>query len=59
MKMFKLGLESGKPQEGREGAQPEWFYKGDGASVVAPETAFPHPPSPRMVVKSRKSWGFI
>jgi len=35
MKMFKLGLESGKPAEGREGAQPEWFYKGDGGSVVA------------------------
>ena len=43
MKMFKLGLESGKPQAGREGAQPEWFYKGDGASVVAPETAFSSP----------------
>ena len=43
MKMFKLGLEAGKPAQGREGAQPEWFYKGDGASVVAPETAFASP----------------
>ncbi|HEX4635604.1 MAG TPA: AraD1 family protein [Rhizomicrobium sp.] len=43
MKMFKLGLESGRPAEGREGAQPEWFYKGDGGSVVAPETAFASP----------------
>jgi hypothetical protein len=43
MKMFRLGLESGKPAEGREGAQPEWFYKGDGGSVVAPETAFASP----------------
>ncbi|HTC83952.1 MAG TPA: hypothetical protein VK683_06330, partial [Rhizomicrobium sp.] len=43
MKMFKLGLESGKPAQGREGAQPEWFYKGDGGSVVAPETAFASP----------------
>jgi hypothetical protein len=43
MKMFRLGLESGKPEEGREGAQPEWFYKGDGGSVVAPETAFASP----------------
>jgi hypothetical protein len=43
MKMFKLGLEGGKPQDGQEGAQPEWFYKGDGASVVAPEAAFASP----------------
>jgi hypothetical protein len=43
MKMFKLGLESGKPAAGQEGAQPEWFYKGDGGSVVAPESAFASP----------------
>jgi hypothetical protein len=43
MKMFKLGLEGGKPAAGREGVQPEWFYKGDGASVVAPENAFTSP----------------
>jgi hypothetical protein len=43
MKMFRLGLEGGRPPEGQEGAQPEWFYKGDGASVVAPEAAFASP----------------
>lgn len=43
MKMFKLGLEKGKPKAGEDGAQPEWFYKGDGASIVAPETAFSSP----------------
>jgi hypothetical protein len=43
MRMFKLGLEKGKPKAGEEGAQPEWFYKGDGASVVAPEAAFSSP----------------
>jgi hypothetical protein len=43
MKMFKLGLEAGKPAAGAEGAQPEWFYKGDGMSVVAPESAFASP----------------
>jgi len=43
MKMFKLGLENGKPAQGLEGAQPEWFYKGDGASVVAPEAGFASP----------------
>jgi hypothetical protein len=35
MRMFKLGLEGGKPGPGREGVQPEWFYKGDGGVVVA------------------------
>jgi hypothetical protein len=29
MKMFKLGLEGGKPAPGQIGVQPEWFYKGD------------------------------
>ncbi|MBA2588857.1 MAG: FAH family protein [Alphaproteobacteria bacterium] len=43
MRMFKLGLESGKPGPGQEGAQPEWFYKGDGASVVAPESPLASP----------------
>ena len=43
MKMFKLGLEGGKPAAGEEGVQPEWFYKGDGMSVVAPESAFASP----------------
>ncbi|HET7086130.1 MAG TPA: AraD1 family protein [Rhizomicrobium sp.] len=43
MKMFKLGLEGGKPGPGQQGAQPEWFYKGDGASVVAPEGLFASP----------------
>lgn len=37
MKMFQLGLEGGKPDGGRVGVQPEWFYKGDGRSIVGPE----------------------
>ena len=36
MKMFKMGLENGKPAKGQEGVQPEWFYKGDGSTLVAP-----------------------
>jgi hypothetical protein len=36
MKMFRMGLEGGKPARGKMGVQPEWFYKGDGSSVVAP-----------------------
>ncbi len=43
MRMFKLGVEGGKPQAGTSGAQPEWFYKGDGACVVAPEAEIPVP----------------
>jgi hypothetical protein len=36
MKMFRMGLENGKPGEGRPGVQPEWFYKGNGTTAVAP-----------------------
>ncbi|MFN8491075.1 MAG: AraD1 family protein [Caldilineaceae bacterium] len=36
MKMFKLGLEGGKPAPGQVGVAPEWFYKGDGAWIVPP-----------------------
>jgi hypothetical protein len=34
MRMFLLGLEGGKPSPDSIGVQPEWFYKGDGSSVV-------------------------
>ncbi|WP_413616517.1 FAH family protein [Halomonas cupida] len=43
MRMFKLGVEGGKPSPGQVGAQPEWFYKGDGDCVVAPEAELPWP----------------
>lgn len=36
MRMFRMGLEGGKPKRGKEGVQPEWFYKGDGSFVAAP-----------------------
>jgi hypothetical protein len=36
MKMFRMGLEAGRPAAGRIGAQPEWFYKGNGFAAVAP-----------------------
>jgi len=39
MKMFKIGLEGGKPPPGQAGAQPEWFYKGDGSILAPPEQA--------------------
>jgi hypothetical protein len=36
MKMFKSGLEGGKPAPDEIGTEPEWFFKGDGSWVVAP-----------------------
>lgn len=36
MKMFRMGIEGGRPTSGRIGVQPEWFYKGNGHCVVAP-----------------------
>ena len=44
MRIFKWGLEGGKPAAGQVGAQPEWFYKGDGSIVVRPGGDFPVPP---------------
>ncbi|WP_439635378.1 AraD1 family protein [Oceanicaulis sp.] len=43
MRMFNIGLEGGKPAPGEEGAQPEWFYKGDGSGVVASGEALQSP----------------
>ena len=37
MRIFQWGLQKGRPAEGQIGAQPEWFYKGDGSIVVRPE----------------------
>ncbi|MES2846538.1 MAG: AraD1 family protein [Pseudomonadota bacterium] len=36
MKMFRMGLEAGRPAAGSVGVQPEWFYKGNGTTAVAP-----------------------
>lgn len=36
MKMFRWGVEGGKPANGEVGVQPEWFYKGDGSQIAAP-----------------------
>ncbi len=43
MKMFRMGVEGGKPADGQHGVQPEWFYKGDGSVVVAPGADIPSP----------------
>jgi hypothetical protein len=39
MKMFRMGLEGGRPVDGSVGQQPEWFYKGNGHAAVAPGAA--------------------
>lgn len=44
MKMFNMGLRQGKPEHGEIGVQPEWFYKGNGTTVVAPGAEI-HSPS--------------
>jgi hypothetical protein len=43
LKMFKMGIEGGKPAKGKPGVQPEWFYKGDGRWLVAPGKPLPKP----------------
>lgn len=43
MKMFNMGLRNGKPDPGETGVQPEWFYKGNGNTVVAPGAAIESP----------------
>lgn len=43
MKMFRMGLEGGRPAQGQIGVQPEWFYKGNGTTAVAPEAPLTSP----------------
>jgi hypothetical protein len=56
MKMFKAGVEGGKPRGSKPGTQPEWFYKGTGRNVVAcgrallsPDFAEDHGEEPELV----------
>lgn len=43
MKIFRMGIEGGKPAAGKIGVQPEWFFKGTGLSVVPPGGALQMP----------------
>lgn len=43
MKIFRMGLDGGKPEAGKIGVQPEWFYKGVGTCVLAPGEPMPLP----------------
>ena len=56
MKMFKAGVEGGKPVGSKPGVQPEWFYKGNGRNVVgagspisSPDFAEDHGEEPELV----------
>jgi hypothetical protein len=44
MKMFRWGVEGGKPVPGKIGIPPEWFYKGNGASLRACGESLDVPP---------------
>ena len=43
MRIFLEGLQGGKPAAGEVGAQPEWFYKGNGIHVAGPGAPLPMP----------------
>jgi hypothetical protein len=43
MRMFQWGVERGRPEEGKIGVAPEWFYKGDGSVLRAPFEALEIP----------------
>jgi hypothetical protein len=43
MRMFRSGIDGGRPEGQAVGAQPEWFYKGNGHSLVAPMATIPAP----------------
>jgi hypothetical protein len=56
MRMFKWGIEGGRPPAGEPGVQPEWFYKGNGrvvvgcgAPIVAPDFALDYGEEPEIV----------
>jgi hypothetical protein len=44
MKMFRWGLEGGRPQPGTVGTAPEWFHKGNGTTLRAHREPLEVPP---------------
>lgn len=36
LRMYRMGVEGGRPPVGGIGAEPEWFYKGDGSIIARP-----------------------
>jgi hypothetical protein len=43
MKIFRMGIDGGKPAKGKIGVMPEWFFKGTSHCIVAPGAALPLP----------------
>lgn len=43
LKIFRMGLEGGRPERGQIGVQPEWFFKGVGTCIVPPGGPLPLP----------------
>lgn len=43
MRMFEWGLAEGRPEEGKIGIAPEWFYKGNGGVIRKPSEALTVP----------------
>ncbi|HEY2890742.1 MAG TPA: AraD1 family protein [Dongiaceae bacterium] len=43
MKIFRMGIDGGKPGKGKIGVMPEWFFKGVGTCVVPPGAPLPLP----------------
>ena len=43
MRMFQWGVTEGRPEPGKIGIAPEWFYKGDGSVLRAPFEALEIP----------------
>ncbi len=43
MKLFRMGIDGGKPKAGEIGVAPEWFFKGVGTCVVPPEAPIATP----------------
>ncbi len=43
MKIFRMGIEGGRPADGGLGVQPEWFFKGVGTCVLPPGATLPMP----------------
>ena len=44
MRMYQWGVEGGRPEPGKVGASPEWFYKGTGTSLRAHNQPLDVPP---------------
>ncbi len=59
MKMFRWGVEGGRPQPGKIGIAPEWFYKGDGSILRRTVKRLRCPRTRKMAGRKRRSRGFI